>query len=263
MKLLNSLILLLLTVGCAPTERLVKLSEQTLPKTVSITVSGVIETLVLKFDGKDSFSIETATIPVKFRGAGVYISENNHILTCDHLFNMLSITSVTVCNYSDVCSEAEVVFRDANLDLGLLQTTSTVKSDYAKLADPHKIRVGQEVLAIGNPLGFPFSVTHGIVSALNRDSVGVRNMTQSDAFINPGNSGGGLFNMNGELIGINSRIVPPVPANIFTGLGFSIQSEQIVEFLTRFRGLDKTIPHSGLSYWKKLKAAIRGEDYGR
>lgn len=256
MKIITSLLLAFLVIGCAPKDRLVKLSADTLPKTTSVIVAGVIETFVLKFDGKNTFSIETATIPVKFHGAGVYISENNHVLTCDHLFAMLSISSVTACNYSDQCFSAEIMFREPNLDLVLLQTKATTKSDFARIADPRKIRVGQEVLAIGAPLGFPFSVSHGIVSALNRDNVGIYNMTQSDAFLNPGNSGGGLFNMKGELIGINSRIVPPINAKIFTGLGFSVQSGQIIEFLTRFRGLDKTVPKYSYDYWQELKAAF-------
>lgn len=256
MKIIISLLLAYLAIGCAPKEHLINLVADTLPKTTSITVAGVVKMRVLKFDGKNTFSIETATVPVKFRGAGVYISENNHVLTCDHLFTMLSISSVTVCNYSDQCFDAEIVFRESNLDLALLQTKATTQSDFARIADPRKIRVGQEVLAVGTPLGFPFSVSHGIVSALNRDNLGVYNMTQSDAFLNPGSSGGGLFNMKGELIGINSRIVPPINARVFTGLGFSIQSGQIIEFLTRFRGLDKAVPKYGYDYWQGLKAAF-------
>lgn len=260
MKVITSLFLAFLAIGCAPKEHLVRLSEQTLPKTTSITVTGVIEVAYLKFDGDSTFSIETATRTVRFRGAGVYISENNHVLTCDHLFTMLSISSVSVCNYSEECFDAEIVFREPSLDLALLRTTATTKSDFARLADPRKLRVGQEVLAIGNPLGFPFSVSHGIISALNRDNLGVYNMTQSDAFINPGNSGGGLFNLKGELVGINSRMVPPVNGPVFTGLGFSVQSGQIVEFLTRFRGLDKAVPKYGYDYWAGFRAAIGWED---
>jgi S1-C subfamily serine protease len=260
MKIVTSLLLALLVVGCAPKEHLVRLSEQTLPKTTSITVAGVIEISYLKFDGEDTFSIETATVPVRVRGAGVYISENNHVLTCDHLFALLEITTVTVCDYNAECFDAEIVFRESDLDLALLRTPAIKKSDYARIANPRKLRVGQEVLAIGNPLGFPFSVSHGIISALNRDNLGIYNMTQSDAFINPGNSGGGLFNMKGELVGINSRMVPPIDRPVFTGLGFSVQSGQIVEFLTRFRGLDKAIPKYGYDYWAGFKAAIGWKD---
>lgn len=255
MKIIISLLLAFLAVGCAPTEKLVKLSADTLPKTTSIAVTGVIEAVIVTVD-ENGFHVQKGTMSVTYRGAGVYISENNHVLTCDHLFGMQTITMITVCNYSGECSEAEIMLKEPNLDLALLRTKATTKSDFARIADPRKLRVGQEVLAIGNPLGFAFSVSHGIVSALNRDNLGVYNMTQSDAFLNPGNSGGGLFNMKGELVGINSRIVPPVNANIFTGLGFSVQSGQIIEFLTRFRGLDKSIPKYGYDYWTGFKRAI-------
>jgi len=246
-----------LVVGCSSQQKLVRLSEQTLPKTTYISVSGTMQTVVLKFDGKSTYSFEATTVPVRVQGAGVYISENNHVLTCSHLFELLTISSVTVCDYDGSCYETEILFREPNLDLALLRTNSSGRSSPIRLADPRKTRVGQEVYAIGTPLGFPFSVSHGIISAMNRDQLGVYNMIQSDTFLNPGNSGGGLFNMDGELIGINSRIVPPVNASIFTGLGFSVDSGQIIEFLTRFRGLDKNIPKYGSDYWSSL---FRSED---
>lgn len=255
MKVITSLLLAFLAVGCAPKEHLVRLSEQTLPKTTSIAVTGVIEAYTLTIS-KKGFEIHKGTMTATYRGAGVFISENNHVLTCDHLFGMLEITTVTVCNYNDECAEAEIMFQEPDLDLALLRAKFSHKSNFSRIADPRKLRVGQAVLAIGNPLGFPFSVSHGIISALNRDNLGVYNMTQSDAFINPGNSGGGLFNMKGELIGINSRMVPPVNGPVFTGLGFSVQSGQIIEFLTRFRGLDKAVPKYGHDYWAGFKAAL-------
>lgn len=232
------LVFSLLIGGCAAKEPYVRLAQDTLPKTTTITVKGVAEGLAFIIDEK-GLRIEKSTFPVMVRGAGVFISEENHVLTCDHLFTLPIISSITTCNYYGECSDAEILFRDGNLDLALLHAKFPYKSDAAKIGNPLKLRVGQEVLAVGNPLGFPFSVSHGILSALNRNELGVYNMTQSDAFINPGNSGGGLFNMRGELIGINSRMVPPVRAAVFTGLGFSVQSGQILEFLTRFRGLDE------------------------
>lgn len=257
MKIIISVVLAMLGMGCANKEHLVRLSEQTLPKTTSIIVSGIAERPVLKYDGKDTFWIETATVPVKYTGAGVYISEYNHVLTCDHLFTMVSISSVVVCDYYGVCSDAEILFRESAFDLALLKTKAASRSDFARLADYRQLRVGQAVIAIGNPLGFPFSVSHGIISALHRDSLGVSNMTQSDAFLNPGNSGGGLFNMDGDLIGINSRILPPVRGPVFTGLGFSVQPEQIAEFLSRFRGLEKATADT--DEWPRLRAVLYGE----
>lgn len=163
------------------------------------------------------------------------------------------------------CTAGEVLHKEDGLDLALLQSNFDTPTPYARIADPRKLRVGQEVLAVGSPLGFTFSVSHGIVSALNRDDLGVYNMTQSDAFLNPGNSGGPLFNLKGDIIGINSRIVPPVPANIFTGLGFSVQSGQIVEFLTRVRNkylqLEKGFPRFKSDYWEGFRSAL-GLDRG-
>lgn len=256
---MNKLLLLapLFVIGCTPSQRLVKLSEETLPKTVSIEVNGIMEGLMLKFDG-DKFSIEKGTSPVTVTGSGVYITEYNHVLTCDHLFDLFSISTITVCNYYGTCAEADLLSAETALDLALVKVRTNEQSRPVRIGDPRKLKVGQEVFAVGSPLGFPFSVSHGIISALNRDELGIYNMTQSDAFINPGNSGGGLFNLKGELIGINSRMVPPIKAAVFTGLGFSTQSGQIIEFLTRFRGLDKTIPKYGSSYWTKLKEVLGG-----
>lgn len=248
-----------LLTGCASTEKFVKLSERIVPKTVDIHVIGVMKQLVFTMDG-DNLRIEEATVTVHVEGAGVFVSPNNHVLTCAHLFWLDSISAVTVCNESGTCTAGEVLHKEDNLDLALLQSNFDTPTPYARIGDPRKLRVGQEVLAVGSPLGFAFSISHGIISALNRDNLGVTNMTQSDAFLNPGNSGGPLFNLHGEIIGINSRIVPPVPANIFTGLGFSVQSGQIVEFLTRVRnqyaGLEKGFPRFKNEYWDGFLNAL-------
>ena len=259
-KLLVVLCALILN-GCATTEKFVKLSETVVPKTVDIKVVGVAKQLVITIE-KGGFKIEEATATVQVQGAGVLISPNNHVLTCDHLFWLSEITAITVCDYSGTCTAGEILHREANLDLALLQANFDTPTPYARVADPRKLRVGQDVLAVGSPLGFEFSVSHGIISALNRDNLGVYNMTQSDTFLNPGNSGGPLFNTKGEIIGINSRIVPPVRANIFTGLGFSVQSGQIVEFLTRVRSkydkLEKGLPRFKNEYWEGFLNAIGG-----
>lgn len=237
-RLISLAILAGLLAGCATSEKLVKLSDETLPKSTTISVATVVEVLNLTIE-KDKLKIERSTQTAQIGGSGVFISPNGHILTCAHLMSVGVPGDVTVCQYDGTCQKADVIYKEERLDLMLLKVEVSSPVPYARLADPRKLRVGQEVLAIGNPLRFGFTVTHGIISALNRDELGVYNMTQSDAFINPGNSGGPLFNLKGELIGINSRIVPPVDAPIFTGLGFSVQSGQILEFLTRFRGIDR------------------------
>lgn len=241
--------------GCAPIERYVKVSDDSLPKTTMIEVKAIVTQITLIIDEK-GISIDQSTVTINVRGAGVFISPQGHILTCDHLFEFNQVIDAIVIEYNGNVYKAEILFREERLDLALLKVNVDQPVPYARIADPRKLKVGQEVIAIGNPLGFDFSVSHGIISALNRDGLGVYNMTQSDTFLNPGNSGGPLFNLKGELVGINSRIVPPVRANIFTGLGFSVQSGQIVEFLTRFRGLDKSIPKYDHSYWQGFLNAV-------
>jgi S1-C subfamily serine protease len=242
-------------IGCAPVEKYVKLSDKCSPKTVMIEVHAVTTIVELVFT-ENGIDIVESTVAVRVRGAGVYVSPEGHILTCDHLFSFDEIDDVIISEYSGGMYSAEILFREERLDLALLKVNPDRPVAFARIADPRKLRVGQEVMAIGNPLGFDFSVSHGIISSLYRDGLGVPNMTQSDAFLNPGNSGGPLFNLKGELVGINSRIVPPIRANVFTGLGFSVQCGQIIEFLTRFRGIDKAIPHFNLKYWKQYVKSL-------
>lgn len=240
---MNKLLLLaaLSLVGCNQKERFVALSDESLPKSVTIYVSGTKEMMsIVQTD--QGFDLQPEMVPVRVAGAGVFISPNNHVLTCAHLFGLATITGITVCDYNDTCTAGELIKKENALDLALLETNFDLPTDYITIAHPGSLRVGQEVIAIGNPLDFPLSVSHGIISALGRDNLGVYNMTQSDTFINPGNSGGPLINLRGELVGINSRMVPPVNAAIFTGLGFSTSPGQIIEFLTRFSKITVALP---------------------
>lgn len=248
-----------LLAGCSRKDRLVEVSKVILPKTVDIQVSGIMEipVLTLKVTKKGlEFGVEMATVPVRVEGAGVFVSQNNHILTCGHLFWLKEVTSITVCNNSGTCTAGELLAHEDRYDLALIRGFFDEPTPYAKVARPGELEVGEQVLAVGSPLGFPFSVSHGIVSALGRDNVGVENMTQSDTFLNPGNSGGPLFNLRGEIVGINSRIVPPVNANIFTGLGFSVESRQIIDFLGRFRRIDQAFPNRAPKWYDGFLNAI-------
>jgi len=209
----------------------VKVASAGLPKTVCIRVDGTAEA--------ELFGISFGTVAVAYGGAGVYITPAGHILTCAHLFEDLEVSTITILNYDGSMIKATLLYKEHRRDLALLATEPMHPVSYAKIGDPRNLRVGQPVVAIGNPLGLPFTVTHGIISALNRDGMGVYNMIQSDAFLNPGNSGGPLFNIKGHLIGINSRVLPPVRAPIFTGLGFAIDPGQIIEFLAKFKGLER------------------------
>lgn len=233
-------------------DRLVPLAEEALPKTVMLNVFSVVDALKITVEN-DKLKMEVVKALVQFRGSGVYVSPTGHILTCDHMVSYGDVKDVLITQYDGTMMKAEILYKESRVDLALLKVN--IKSPYARLTNPRGLKVGQEVFAVGNPLGMDFSVSHGIISALYRDQVGVPNMTQSDTFINPGNSGGPLFNMKGELVGINSRVLPPVDAPIFTGLGFSVDPTQILQFLTRFRGID-TAFRTPRGIWKGLWDAI-------
>lgn len=233
-------IALLLVIGCIQEERFVKVAEQSVSKAVMITVS-------YNYVGEVK----------KVSGSGVFITEDGHILTCRHLFTVgdniegLKLIKIASIEMSDGrVVPAELICISEKSDLALMK--ADVKGvKYATLADPRKLKVGQEVIAIGNPLRLPFTVTSGIISALYRDLDIHYNVTQSDTSLNPGNSGGPLFNLKGELVGINSFMICPVPFfPTFTGLGFSVQSGQCLEFLVKSK--NKISPHRKYKWLKIL-----------
>ncbi len=234
-QFLSALTVLMLFPSCAYGHKsLVNLVEEVQPKTVMISVNTVVDVVTLTLT-KKGFEVEKSTALVTLNGAGVYVSPNGHVLSCNHLFAVGEVKSVSVCEYSGECMAGEVLYREERRDLSLLHV-SQKNTPYAKIADPRELRAGQEVVAVGNPHSLDFTVTRGIISALNRDvdSPAGYNLVQTDAAINPGNSGGPLFNREGELVGINILEVRGSD-----GLGFSAESGQIMMFLTRFRGLEK------------------------
>ena len=123
--------------------------------------------------------------------------------------------------------KAEVVGRDQKTDLALLKVTPTRPLKAVKFGDSDKLRLGEWVIAIGNPFSLGGTVTAGIVSARNRDiqSGPYDNYIQTDASINRGNSGGPLFNLNGEVIGVNTAIISPSGGSI--GIGFAIPANMV------------------------------------
>ncbi len=227
----------LMLIGCKE-EPYTKLAQDGIDKTVMISVG--IE--VTAANGKVRKGI--------IRGAGVLISPNNHVLTCAHLFEPEEIKFIEVCTERE-CSGATLLKRDDRKDLALLQAAFDTPTPYATIEDPRNLKVGQEVIAVGNPLGLPFTVSHGIISALFRDRGDFYNAIQSDVMINPGNSGGPLFGMNGKLVGINSRIAvtnPFFPSSI--GIAFSVDPSQIIIFLTDVRKSYSDLPKLDLKYWR-------------
>jgi Do/DeqQ family serine protease len=176
-------------------------------------------------------------------GSGVIVdAEQGYILTNHHVVE--NADEITVTLSDDRSLDAEVVGSDPGSDIAVLRVTPDSLAEMP-LGDSDDVRVGDFVLAIGNPFGLDHTVTSGIVSGLSRRGInpdGYEDFIQTDASINPGNSGGALINLNGELIGINSAILSGSGGNI--GIGFAIPvnmarsiMQQLVDFGSVRRGL--------------------------
>lgn len=219
-----------------PKERYVSVVHKILPTIVTIAVN------VSRIKPETANEVQHGTI----FGSGVFITKNGHILSCAHLFNHpYYIESILVKTQDDWILPAIVLYIDGNRDLSLLKIegklTPYETSPYSVLATPGSLQVGQEVIAIGTPLGLQGTVTTGVISALGRDQIHY-NMVQMSAPINPGNSGGPLFNLKGEIVGINVNIMSPIEfLPLWTGLGFSVSIDEINIFLTNFKGIEKAI----------------------
>ena len=161
---------------------------------------------------------------LKALGSGVIVSPNGDILTNFHVVD--GIRSIFVALSDGRTYEATLRGNDVETDLALLQVKAK-DLPAIRLGDSSELRVGQTVLAIGNPFDVGQTVTSGIISALGRHGFGLNNyedFIQTDAAINQGNSGGALVNLRGELIGINSAIFSPDHVEGFVGIGFAIPS---------------------------------------
>jgi serine protease Do len=164
---------------------------------------------------------------VQVGGTGFFITADGYILTNNHMVEKDKTTSVTVTTLGGKEYDAKIVGTDPGTDLALLKIQAK-DQPFAELGDSGQVKVGEWVLAIGNPLGMEHTVTAGIVSYKGRqiDTQSYQDFIQTDAAINRGNSGGPLINMRGEVIGINSNIVTSGfgggGGNI--GIGFAIPS---------------------------------------
>jgi serine protease Do len=163
--------------------------------------------------------------------AGIVVT-NNHVIDGADEINVILQDGTTL--------KATLVGRDEAVDIAVLKVTPEKPLTAVAFGDSDKERVGEWVMAIGNPLGLGGTVTRGIVSARGRDIRSGRydDFIQTDAAINRGNSGGPLFNMDGEVIGINTAIASPSGGSI--GLGFSIPSNQAKNVVAQLRDFGKT-----------------------
>lgn len=171
-------------------------------------------------------------------GSGFIISEDGYIVTNNHVIG--EAEEITVGFVDGEEYEAELVGRDALLDVALLKIEVDEPLPALEFGDSDAIRVGEWVMAIGNPFGLGGSVTAGIVSALHRDirAGNYDYFIQTDASINRGNSGGPMFNLDGEVIGINTMIFSPNGGNI--GIGFAIPSSQASHSVDQLKEFGRT-----------------------
>ena len=184
-------------------------------------------------------------------GSGVIISSDGYILTCDHVVAGASNITVTI---GDTDYPTTVVGEDDTSDVAVLKIDATDLTP-ATVGNSDSLAVGESVLAVGNPLGeLGGTVTSGIVSALNRSvsiqgssSVNTMSLIQMDASVSPGNSGGGLFNMNGELIGLVNAKSSSSDAE---GLGFAIPINDAIKVAQDLleNGYVSGRPYMGITY---------------
>lgn len=158
-------------------------------------------------------------------GSGVIISEDGYVVTNDHVIEFADKFEITLNNNQTF--EADVVGRDPDVDLAVLKIDSDDTFEPIEFGNSDHVRIGEWVLAVGNPFDLASTVTAGIISAKGRGNIinrenAIEDFIQTDAVVNKGNSGGALVNTEGDLIGINSAIASP--DGIYAGYAFAIPS---------------------------------------
>lgn len=198
-------------------------AQLSIPMIISNSMDSIVGISVLEPSNDSIFDLN---VTQKWGiGTGVIVSENGYIITNQHLASRVnSIVYITLNNGKSV--QGKVIWNEKNIDLAIVKINETNLTPIL-LGDSDEIIVGEEVIAIGNPLGMEFqrSATKGIVSGINRtlkieddvSSVIMEDLIQTDASINTGNSGGPLINSNGEIIGINT-----VKISSAEGIGFAV-----------------------------------------
>lgn len=168
--------------------------------------------------------------PQTGQGSGFIVDEDGYIITNNHVINGAS--EITVILKDGHSYPAKVVGHDEKTDIALLKIEADGKLPAVRLGNSDTLKVGQWVVAIGNPFGLDYTVTAGIISAMGRN-IGAGpydNFLQTDASINPGNSGGPLFNMRGEVIGVNTAI-----RRDGQGIGFAVPIEMVKQVIPQLR----------------------------
>ena len=171
-------------------------------------------------------------------GSGFIIDADGVVVTNNHV--IADADEITVILNDGSRLKAELIGTDKKVDLALLRVKTDKRLKAVKFGDSDKLRLGEWVVAIGNPFSLGGTVTAGIVSARNRDinSGPYDNYIQTDAAINRGNSGGPLFNLEGEVIGVNTAIISPSGGSI--GIGFAVPSKAAVAVIDQLKQFGET-----------------------
>jgi len=228
------------------------LAEKLMPSVVNISTTQTIKSISNPFPFQfppgspfeDMFKEFNKQIERKATalGSGFIIDEKGIVVTNNHVIQGAEDIMVSVNGSTEY--KAKVIGTDPYMDLAVLEIESNEKFIPVVFGDSDKARIGDWVIAIGNPFGFGGTVTSGIISSRNRDIGLTRydDFIQTDASINVGNSGGPLFNLDGEVIGINTAIIAPGQSGSI-GIGFAIPSNpasnvisQLIEFGETKRG---------------------------
>lgn len=216
-----------------PTPSLAPMLERSMPAVVNISTTKHIEVMEnpLMQDPFFRHFFQIPDQPTRRKqnslGSGVIIdSDGGYVLTNNHVIDKADEIMVTLSDGRQL--KAELVGTDPEADVAVIRVPAENLTELP-IADSDHLKVGDFVVAIGNPFGLGQTVTSGIVSALGRSGLGIEgyeNFIQTDASINPGNSGGALVNLKGELIGINTAILAPSGGNV--GIGFAIPSNMVM-----------------------------------
>jgi len=239
----------------AKPESLAPLAEQISPSVVNITTSTLVEgrtgprgmvpegspfeDFFREFRDRNRGGDDSVPSPRRSSalGSGFVISEDGYVVTNNHVIE--GADEITIEFFSGKELIAKVIGTDPNTDIALLKVEATTPLPFVSFGDSDGARVGDWVIAMGNPLGQGFSVSAGIVSARNRALSGTYDdYIQTDAAINRGNSGGPLFNMDGEVIGVNTAILSPNGGSI--GIGFSMASNVVNRVIDQLKEFGET-----------------------
>jgi serine protease Do len=227
------------SLGAQP-ESFADLVARVAPTVVNISIKGMGQAPMMSGEGK---SVSYAPHIVDLVGSGVIVDPTGIIVTNKHVIDNAYEITVTLSDRTTM--QARLLGKGLTFDLAILKIDVSHPLPSIKVGDSDKVRVGDRVIAIGNPLGLSSTVTSGIVSALHRDLSGTPydEFIQTDAAINHGNSGGPLFNMDGEVIGINNQIFSDSASSGSIGLGFAIPSNDLRFLVEQVRDYGR--PHLG------------------